>query len=890
MDFAAPLSDLVKYLWGLASTPLGYIYNLKDNVRSLDKANENLKALSEDVKARVEREGGGGGAQRTNQVENWLGEVQEFEDGACQVLQEAGERDRIKCLSHCLPRNCWSSYKLGKRVYQLLNEARELQHIKEEISDFTSPLPPPHQVLEMPLDKTVGLDSSLKIVWKWLVDKKEAGVIGLYGAGGVGKTTLMRRINEKLSHASHGFEVVIWVVVSKQVNEDSIRDTIRKKLNVKDESWEGQSQNERVRLVGEVLSRKKFVLLMDDVWVSLDLHKIGVLHPSLKNGSKVVFTTRSKQVCHHMSADETLEVKCLMPEEALALFENNIGKSSIHSHPEIQELANDIVKECKGLPLALITVGRAMAGRENPDEWKHALKTLRYNPYELSGMVNEVYHILEFSFNSLNDSIVELCFLYCCLFPEDYPIRTNDLIELWIGEGLLRGTNDVYSMRYKGEYVLRTLEMACLLESGGDYEGRYVKMHDVIRDMATWITRDHGQKENKLLVIENHEDMSAEMILKWREAKKVSLWGKWIRNIDQTPPMCSQLEILFVRETNVTVMPKGFFDSMTAHLTILDLSHNKHIKSFPKGICNLINLRYLNLSATCIDALPKKIKKLTCLRWLLLDNISKDILIPTRAIANLPLNVFSKWDGFMKGTNQVEEEEMVEKLERMQHLTDLSISVKIFQSPNLRRRIRRARISNMQNNLTTIVINYSPPSSGSFSHLELLYLIAREDGDHSRKRTSSQQLLLPQSRSSLGRELRAVGLVLARARSKTSEIDGIGHLPKLRSICNHTLFFPQGVSFGISNCPGLKKLPLDSNSMRGGFSIYADKHWWAEFEWDPAARVTFQKLSLDGMATSVEEQMTFGEAARKVKDESFPYGIRIEFLPHNEAAGEGVSE
>ncbi|KAK3428140.1 hypothetical protein EUGRSUZ_F04252 [Eucalyptus grandis] len=103
MDLASPLFELVKGLWGLASKPLGYIYNLKDNVRTLGEANENLKALSEDVKENVEREEGGGGARRTNQVENWLGKVQEFEGRVDQVLQEVREHDRIKCLSRCLP-------------------------------------------------------------------------------------------------------------------------------------------------------------------------------------------------------------------------------------------------------------------------------------------------------------------------------------------------------------------------------------------------------------------------------------------------------------------------------------------------------------------------------------------------------------------------------------------------------------------------------------------------------------------------------------------------------------------------------------------------------------------------------------------------------------------
>ncbi|KAI6689553.1 hypothetical protein NL676_026381 [Syzygium grande] len=523
MECASPLSDLVKCFWGLAEKPLCSIYNLKDNVDSLLSETENLKAVRNDVKARVEREEEGGGARRTNQVVNWLGKVQDFERGVDQVLQETGERDQIKCVSHCLPRNCWSSYKLGKRVDQLRNEARELRHEKGEFSDFTSPLPPPPPplVFEMSIDKTLGLDRSLNEVWKWLMDEKEVRVIGLYGTGGVGKTTLMKMINEKLSHANHGFEVVIWVVVSRQVNEDSIRDAIRKRLNIEDKSWGEWSRDERVHHLLEVLTQKKFVLLIDDVWARLDLSKIGVPRPGLESRSKVVFTTRLKQVCHQMGADKIFEVQCLTSEEALALFENYVGKSTVDSHPEIPKLAKDVAQECKGLPLALITVGRAMAGISNPHEWKHALTTLQKNPHKLTGMEYEVYRILEFSYDQLNDFTLQRCFLYCCLFPEDYHIRPHNLIGLWIGEGLLGNTGDVYSLRNEGEHVLGRLKRACLLESGLDLYGEeYVKMHDVIRDMATWIARDRGQKENKLLVIENAEDISEEMISKWREAKK----------------------------------------------------------------------------------------------------------------------------------------------------------------------------------------------------------------------------------------------------------------------------------------------------------------------------------------------------------------------------------
>ncbi|KAL3748253.1 hypothetical protein ACJRO7_009485 [Eucalyptus globulus] len=892
MDFASPLSDLIKCLWGSASKHLGYIYIVKHNVDKLQMETEDLNAKSEDVKAGVEHEEERGGVSRTGEVVNWLGKVQNFLGEVDQVLREAREHDQIKCLSHCLPQNCWSGYRLGKTVDRMLNEVKEL---KKEEFNTTLPLPPP-PVLRMPSDKTVGLDISFDEVWKWLKDEKE-GVIGLYGTGGVGKTTLMKRINNDLMGANHGFEVVIWVVV--------------KRLDIKDEIWERWSQDERVHHLLNFLTKKKFVLLIDDVWAKLDLSKIGVPHSCLGKKSKVVFTTRLEEVCYQMKADRAYQVQCLTPKEALGLFENNVGKSTIHSHPEISKLAKNIVQECKGLPLALITIGQAMAGKDNPSEWRHALTTLRNRPHKLRGMVEEVYHILEFSYDSLSDTTRQACFLYCCHFPEDYPIILDNLIELWIGEGLLGNTGDVYHKRDEGASILGDLKRACLLESGpyNVYEQATVKMHDVIRDMATWIARDHGQRENKLLVIENEEDMSVEMISKWREAEKVSIWGNLIANINRAPPMCSQLETLFVRETNVRLVPRGFFESMMACLKVLDLSSNKNIVSFPKEICNLISLQYLNLSDTNISELPEEIKNLTRLRWLLLDNplAPKRILIPIGAITSLPLNVFNTW-----GHSLEKEEELVEELGDMQDLTELSIIVhksfsalKVFQS--LQRCIRRVRIKDCKD-LTSIPISHSLKRSGNFSYLEVLHLvncpmlmqmeitqgIGRAPNCfcfpslvnvsisnckffylswlvHAPKLRHLEVAYNPWMEKIIGDEFAREELVTSGLFSCLKYLR-IDNLRNLRSICDHTLFFPQGMEFRIGRCPRLRKLPLDSNSTRGSFLVTGDKDWWPKFKWDPAARVTLR------VGQSPEEEMTFGEALGKIKNQNDDRP-NIRFLP-----------
>ncbi|KAK2632263.1 hypothetical protein EUGRSUZ_L01792 [Eucalyptus grandis] len=751
MDFASPLLELVKELWGLASRPLGYIYNLKDNVNSLKSATEDKKSARDDVKARVEHEEEEARALRTKQVENWLGKVQEFGGRADEVLREAQERDQIKCFCRCLPPNGWSSYKLGKRVNQMLNEVRELQPKEGEFHGVTSPLPPP-QVLKMHMENTVGLDISLTEVWKWLVDEKQVGVIRLYGTGGVGKTTLMKRINEELSRANHGFDVVIWVVVSKQVNEDSIRNTIRKRLNIEDKCWEGWSQDERVDHLWEVLAKKKFVLLRDDVWVRLDLSKIGV---PCHNGSKVVFTTRLKQVCHLMQANKTLA--------------KNVNKSLVDCHPEIQDLAKDIDVECKGLPLALVTVGRAMAGKDDPIEWRHALTTLRNKPHKLPGMEEEVYDILKFSYDSLNDATLQACFLYCCLFPEDYPILANELIELWIGEGLLGDIDDVYHMPDKGASVLGDLKRACLLESELYPVGQSpVKMHDVIRDMAAWIARDYGRRENKLLVIAKEEDMFTEMISKWGELEKACLWGEWIVNINQTPSMYSPFKTLFVRQTKVRLMPRGVFNSMTAHLMMLDLSDNRNIELFPEGICDLINLYEL----------PREIKNLTRLRSLLLNYTSETFLIPTRAIASLPLIVFNMWPSHLE-----KEEEMVEELGRMQDLTDLSIRVfKLFStlkiSQSFRRCIRRMLYLNYCPILVKMEITQEigrAPNCFCFPNLVEIELCGCGFLDLS-------WLVHAPKLQRIARE----ELVASRLFSRLQYLF-VDDLPKLKNICDHTL-------------------------------------------------------------------------------------------------------
>ncbi|XP_031263540.1 probable disease resistance protein At5g63020 [Pistacia vera] len=329
------------------------------------------------------------------------------------------------------------------------------------------------------------------------------------------------------------------------------------------------------------------------------------------------------------------EVQCLPFEESFELFRQCVKEEVLNSHPEIPELAKTVAKECKGLPLALITIGRAMSNRRKPEEWRYAINTLRSQPSEFAVMESHVFRVLRFSYDSLRDDKHKSCFLYCSMFPEDHMIRKDEIIALWIAEGILHdiGLEDA---RYAGEFIIGSLKNACLLEKVGDSDD-YVKMHDVLRDMALWLATE---KENKIFVFENQESIKKHGIATWKEAVRISLWGGSVKLFRETP-FCPRLLTFLVRQTAVETFPSSCFQSMYA-MKVLDLSKNLCLTRLP-AMLEMINLQYLNLSDTNIQELPIVASSLTKLRFLLLDGTTDLKAISEGVISSLSsLQVFSR--------------------------------------------------------------------------------------------------------------------------------------------------------------------------------------------------------------------------------------------------------
>ena len=98
---------------------------------------------------------------------------------------------------------------------------------------------------------------------------------------------------------------------------------------------------------------------------------------------------------------------------------------------------------------------------------------------------------MRFSYTHLSDRALQRCFLYCALFPEDFEIHRENLIAYLIDEGVVKGQKSREAEINKGHTMLNRLENVCLLESV--HSGNFVKMHDLIRDMAIQILEENSQ-------------------------------------------------------------------------------------------------------------------------------------------------------------------------------------------------------------------------------------------------------------------------------------------------------------------------------------------------------------------------------------------------------------
>ncbi|KAE9456779.1 hypothetical protein C3L33_11318, partial [Rhododendron williamsianum] len=405
-------------------------------------------------------------------------------------------------------------------------------------------------------------------------------------------------MNDDVTKIEKGkFDYVYWVTVSKAFDITKLQSDIANALNLGN-CLDDKDETKRVSKLHAMLSQqKRYVLILDDVWERFDLDRVGIPNPKRSNGFKLVLTTRSLEVCTTMKCTP-VKVDLLTEEEALTLFRNIVVGNDTVLAADVEEIAAKIAEECACLPLAIVTLAGSCRVLKGTREWRNALDELISSTKDASDDVSKVFEILKFSYDRLGNKVLQDCFLYCSLYPEDHKIPVNELIEYWIAEELIVDMDNVEAQFDKGHAILGKLTSSCLLESFTRTEYNIhgsekilvecVRMHDLIRDMAIRIAAPRfmvkaGER------IKPYEHWSQDL-------ERISFMYNLISELPSTPPVCRQLTTLLLNCRNgsmLEVIPDSFFTNMPC-LQVLDLS-KRRMTSLPKSISNLENLHALIL-------------------------------------------------------------------------------------------------------------------------------------------------------------------------------------------------------------------------------------------------------------------------------------------------------
>ncbi|XP_025636521.1 putative disease resistance RPP13-like protein 1 [Arachis hypogaea] len=472
--------------------------------------------------------------------------------------------------------------------------------------------------------------------------ESQLSVIPIVGMSGVGKTTLARWAYS----VAEGFDPKAWVCISETFD---VADITKKTIEeITKTTCSLGSLNLLQNELQKILSGKKFFIVLDDVW-SDDADKwkqfLTPFHFGAKS-STILLTTRNQEVASVVQTCPSCPLNELSEESCWLLFAANACFPELNGNPTLEDVGRKIVKRCKGLPLAVETVGRLLRRKDDVKEWNVVLMN---DIWELKN--SKIIPALLISYFQL-PPYLKRCFVYCSLFPKDHEFEKNELVLLWMAEDLLRLPKRGESLEEVGSQCFEELASRLFFKPADeDFPEAYV-MHDLLHDLAIFLAGDFycrieelgEQQEKKVLtrhlshisrgslgppiskVFNSHmksESLRTSLYIKdllskkSRASKLKYLRVLSFRKLDVLPDSIGELihlRYLNLSWTNVKTLPESLCNLF--NLQTLILYHCYSLTMLPNDMHRLVNLRHLDLRGTSLEEMPREISKLKHVRIL----------------------------------------------------------------------------------------------------------------------------------------------------------------------------------------------------------------------------------------------------------------------------------
>lgn len=503
---------------------------------------------------------------------------------------------------------------------------------KTESSSELQPLP----------EFVFGMDDLVTQVEDMLTDSSSSSKwIGIWATGGAGKTLLVQTVVNSPTVQAHFSSNVCWLTVGRRPDIKRLQERFCKKAAHKSKTFD--SEDDGKMQLFNLLQGRKCLLVLDDVWDAAHLEWFDVLTAA---GSRVLLTTRNRPVLQRVHAME-VRVEMLSEEHSRKLFCVHAfqGEENLPSH--LRDSMENVVAECKGLPLALKVIGGYLAMKTDINTWNFALQNLRNAAVINREHEVQLFHRLKLSYDDLTtiDSsrghALQDFFLYFAAFPEDEDIQVEQLLEVWSGEEFV-GRHEDIDAETEAYYLLGVLVGRSLveLEKGwSDSRSSHVfscKIHDVLRDLALYILQNGKQVSEQQCLFKAGRQASS-FPEAWQipslSARKISLIRNDIQSLPSTRIRAPSVRVLLLSDNKILAIHGKFLRNFP-NLQVLDLS-NTQIDSLPTMLGRLAELRVLSLRRSAIRSLPSSIAKLIKLERLNLQGCGRLASLPARALSKL---------------------------------------------------------------------------------------------------------------------------------------------------------------------------------------------------------------------------------------------------------------
>ncbi|XP_058112956.1 putative disease resistance protein At1g50180 isoform X2 [Magnolia sinica] len=528
----------------------------------------------------------------------------------------------------------------------------------------------------------VGIEDETNTLVERLIERDaRLAVISITGMGGIGKTTLAKKVYNNI-HVKNSFDFQAWVYVSQEYRVQELLLTIINCFTfLPRDEMERMTEEDLRRKLTDYLKDTRYLVVIDDIWARDAWDCLVSAFPDVKKGSRVLLTTRNEDIATYADAQSTPHrMRFLDESESWTLFCKKAFPGHLASTclPNLEVLGRKIVGKCGGLPLAIAVLGGVLSRKQKSvNEWEKVLSSVEW---WLNESEDSISAILALSYYDL-PGYLKPCFLYFGAFPEDSEISVGELIRMWVAEGFLqpRGEEKMEDIAedYLEELISRSLIQLAEWKSNGTTEK--CRIHDLLRDLSI----SKAKEERFLSVYGNIVPSSP------NTARRLAITsGQVSKSVSLNRSTLHIRSLLHLsRETEKLEKPQlKFLWGAFKLLRVMDFRHLS-LSSLPDEIGCLINLRYLCLMDTHLERLPSTINSLSNLQtldlrgtniYMLLDDTWKmeqirHLLVERKCqISNsMPLHFLSNLQTlpYVEGGSWIEE-----GLEKLTNLRELGIS------------------------------------------------------------------------------------------------------------------------------------------------------------------------------------------------------------------------